>query len=1302
MKAIFTLLLLFIGLNSFSQGCNSDVSICTQGVAGPFAFDQTTTGPPTDYADPVGCSTGSFGNDTGFGFILLYITQSGPLNLLVSGDATSGFIDVIVYDIPQGMEPCVAVLDANNEIGCNYATSSVGCTQFGNDFGCTSSVTAPNVVAGQTIMIIAHDYSTESTSFTLDLGSTGAQTGAPTPILNLPTSAVCIEDGNIQLDVSDLGGTWTGAGVSSTGVFDPVSAGVGVHTITYSIGTFPCNATVSSTIEVEVCNVPTCTVSSTVSTPICVGETFDLTASVVPGVLNYAWTGPGGFTSSNQNPSAIPSPASAGTYNYIVTASIAGATCTSTASLVVNALPNVSAGTDVSVCIGQSVTLSGNGANSYTWNNGVTNGNSFVPVGTNTFTVTGTNSNGCQNTDQVVVTVNPLPIVNAGLDQSVCQNNTVTLSGSGANTYTWDNGVVDNVGFQIGATTTYTVTGTDLNNCQNTDQITITVTPADVINAGSDFTVCENDIVTLTASGGQNPIWDNGVSDGVSFPALSTISYTVSNTDANGCSTTDQITITVNNLPAVNAGADQFVCLGDFVTLIANGALNYVWDNNVTDSQAFLPNFGLGGVDFTVIGTDANGCQNSDQVLVFVNDLPVVDAGLDQNVCQNSTITLSGNGALTYVWDNGVLDNVPFLIGATTTYTVTGTDGNNCQNTDQVTITITPADIINAGTDFAVCENESITLIATGGLNPIWDNNVTQGVSFVPVSTSIYTVSNTDANGCTTTDQITVTINNLPNIFAGNDLNICLNDVLILSGSGGNTYVWDNNVFDGIQFNQNVGSQLYTVVGTDINGCTNSDQINVTVNPLPTIDAGTNFSVCQNSQITLTGSGALNYAWNNGVLDNTPFNISQTTLFTVVGTDVNGCQNSDQIQVTVLNLPNVNTGNDIEICINNTVTLNGNGAVSYVWDNGISNNVSFTPLATNTYTVVGTDVNGCQNSDDVLVTVNPLPNVNAGPDLTICEGDAITLSGTGAQIYAWNNGAQNNVSFVPTTNQTYTVIGTDINGCVNSDELSLSINPIPMVSFIADLTLGCSPLNVLLTNTTPNSSNSIWTINGTEQIVAQNLNYSFLGAIDCYDISLTTSVNGCANTFSTTDFICVNPTPIALFDFTEEIVNEQLSNLVFFNNSQFATQYSWDFGDNSAFSNEENPIHEYFTSLLDEFNISLIATSEFGCIDSLTRTFKVREKLIYYVPNSFTPNGDELNNTFFPIFTSGFEPNSYHLTVYNRWGQIIFESLDYRVGWDGTFKNKMVEEGVYQWKIEFDTKLNQERKVIHGHVSLLK
>lgn len=565
-----------------------------------------------------------------------------------------------------------------------------------------------------------------------------------------------------------------------------------------------------------------------------------------------------------------------------------------------------------------------------------------------------------------------------------------------------------------------------------------------------------------------------------------------------------------------------------------------------------------------------------------------------------------------------------------------------------------------------------------------------------------YTVSNIDANGCTTTDQVEIIVNLLPTIFAGADFDICLNEILSLNASGGVSYIWDNNVIDGVQFSQNIGTQTYNVIGTDDNGCQNTDQINVTVNALPNISAGSDQTVCDNSSVVLSGSGGISYTWDNGVINNTSFIITNSNLFTVTGTDANGCQNTDQVSITTLNLPNVNAGNDIEICINNSVTLNATGAVSYTWNNGVINNSPFNPTVTNTYTVTGTDANNCQNTDIVLVTVNPLPNVNAGVDLSICEGEAITLNGSGAQNYVWNNGVQNNISFVPVSNQTFTVIGTDNNGCVNSDDINVTINPIPTVSFTTDLTQGCSPLNVEFTNTTLNSSNSFWTINDNEIINSQNLTYSFLGDVNCYDIALTTSVNGCANTLSLTDLICVNPTPIANFDFTESIINEQLSDVNFYNNTLFANQYVWDFGDNSANSLEVDPTHLYFTNLLDEFEITLVATSEFGCIDSISRIFKVREKLIYYVPNSFTPNGDELNNTFKPIFTSGFEPDTYHLLIYDRWGELIFESFNTQYGWDGTYKNKLVAEGMYLWKIEFNTKLNQESKVLHGNINLLK
>ena len=165
-------------------------------------------------------------------------------------------------------------------------------------------------------------------------------------------------------------------------------------------------------------------------------------------------------------------------------------------------MPSVSAGSDQTICDGSSVTLSGSGAVSYTWDNGVTDGVVFTPsLGTVTYTVTGTDANSCVNTDQVDVTVNALPSVSAGSDQTICDGSSVTLSGSGAVSYTWDNGVTDGVAFSPSVgTVTYTVTGTDANSCVNTDQVDVTVNVLPSVSAGSDQTICDGSSVTLSGS----------------------------------------------------------------------------------------------------------------------------------------------------------------------------------------------------------------------------------------------------------------------------------------------------------------------------------------------------------------------------------------------------------------------------------------------------------------------------------------------------------------------------------------------------------------------------------------------------------------------------------------------------------------------------------------------------------------------------------------------------------------------------------------------------------------------------------
>ena len=289
---------------------------------------------------------------------------------------------------------------------------------------------------------------------------------------------------------------------------------------------------------------PIAAVSAT-DNSICAEETISLLGSASGGAspYSYSWSGPNNYTSTDQNPQILNATNQmSGLYNLTTTDN----GCVSVQSMTyvyVISLPIIGAGPDQTVCDGASVTLAGSGATSYSWNNNVDNGVSFVPTSTTTYTVTGTDANGCQNTDDVTITVNASPQVDAGSDQTVCYGANVTLSGSGASNYTWDNGITDNAAFTATATTTYTVTGTDGNNCSETDQVTVTVNALPTVSAGSDQTVCDGTDVTLAGSGASTYAWDNGVIDNTSFTATATTTYTVTGSDANGCQNTDDVTM---------------------------------------------------------------------------------------------------------------------------------------------------------------------------------------------------------------------------------------------------------------------------------------------------------------------------------------------------------------------------------------------------------------------------------------------------------------------------------------------------------------------------------------------------------------------------------------------------------------------------------------------------------------------------------------------------------------------------------------------------------------------------------------
>ncbi len=705
------------------------------------------------------------------------------------------------------------------------------------------------------------------------------------------------------------------------------------------------------------------------------------------------------------------------------------------------------------------------------------------------------------------------------------------------------------------------------------------------------------------------------------------------------CSSTDaKSIIEVSLCPIVNAGPDETICLGNTANLNASNTLfgsppyTYIWDNGVNvQSNPVSPAI---QTNYNVETIDRYSCIGTDDLLVNVNPLPPVNAGIDQDVCINDPVTLSASGAVTYVWDNSVIDGVAFIPAATTTYTVTGTDANGCVNTDQVTVIVYPLPAINAGPDQTICINDPVTLSGSGGLSYLWNNSVTDGVAFNPTTTATYTVTGTDSRGCVNTDQVLVTVNPLPTIVAGADQTICINDPVILSGAGGVSYSWDDSVLDGIAFNPTT-TATYTVTGTDANGCVNTDQLTVIVNPLPIVNAGIDQAICPNAPVTLSGTGA----------------------------------------------------------------------ASYVWDNSVSDGIAFNPAITTTYTVTGIDLNGCVNTDQVIVTVNSLPAVNAGVDQAICINDPVTLSGSGAVTYVWDNSVINGTAFNPSATATYTVTGTDANGCVNTDQVVVTVNPLPVVSFVASDMYGCIPMNITFTST-GNHANCEWQFgDGTTSSGCGSVTHTYTSS-GCFSPTMTaTSVDGCVNQLTINDIVCIPPNPVADFTTSAEYkpLNMIEATIDMFNSSSNASTYLWNFG-NGETSTLVSPSYVYPNDFPGAYMLCLVAYNTLDCSDTMCKRIVVEESLLYFIPNAFTPDGNEFNQTFKPVFTAGFDPMEFNLFIYDRWGEMIFETHDAKMGWDGTYISRegLVPDGVYIWKIDLKLWDSSERKIEIGHVTLIR
>jgi hypothetical protein len=344
---------------------------------------------------------------------------------------------------------------------------------------------------------------------------------------------------------------------------------------------------------------------------------------------------------------------------------------------------------------------------------------------------------------------------------------------------------------------------------------------------------------------------------------------------------------------------------------------------------------------------------------------------------------------------------------------------------------------VSAGQDISSCNSQAITLNGSGAINYFWNQNVSNGVPFTPTANGTYLVTGFNANGCSQWDETNVSLGQL-SINAGQDLSVCPGDTVTLNATGAQTYTWTNAVTNNQPF---VATKSGTYIATGVVGsCTDTDTLKINVLPLPQINAGNDTVLCAGGLVTLNASGGQNYTWNNGIQNAVPFTALSSAAYIVTGFSPAGCANQDTLEVVANPVPNINAGNDVSTCSGQAVVLSGIGGFNLQWNNGVQDGVPFYPTGNGTYIVTGMSNDGCYGTDTLNVSVGTLPDISAGNDQVICQGDSVVLAANGGLTYQWSNGEQNGASIFPTQSITLGVTGFSGAGCSNTDSISITVN----------------------------------------------------------------------------------------------------------------------------------------------------------------------------------------------------------------------------------------------------------------------
>ena len=1047
----------------------------------------------------------------------------------------------------------------------------------------------------------------------------------------------------------------------------------------------------------------------------------------------------------------------AGTYTYTITDSKG---CVYVDSVIITEPLNVLSASlsksNVSCMNGQNgaATVTANGGTApytYSWNTTpIQTSGTITNLIAGSYTVTVTDTNGCTTTASTSIT-QPTALNTSIIKTDVkCFNGNdgvATVTASGGTTpysYTWNTSPV-----QLTNTATnlpqgnYQVIVTDSNGCLDTASVTI-LQPTALTGVSSQTNVScfggNNATATIVASGGVLPYsyqWNTSPAQFTpSIASLTAGNYVISVTDGNGCVYADTIVV-LQPLQALSATLTKtnVSCMngmnGSVVATPSGGTAPYKYAWNTTPIQTTGTITNLIAGSYTVTITDTNGCTTTASTIItqptsLSSSITKADAKcFDSSDGSATVMTMGGTPPYTYTWNTSPVQTSNSISSLSAgIYKVIVTDQNGCKDSAAVTILQpTPVSTIIASVPVS-CNggnNAAATVAVSGGTAPytfIWSTTPVQNAATANgLSAGTYTVVVTDSNGCVvpTSVHITQPPPFIATITAWGNI-LCAganNGFATVQASGGKTpyyYLW--NTAQTTAAITNLAPGFYKATIIDSNGCVAKDSITLT-SPLPIITTLTNVSPTKCNGDS-TGTAQLNVS--GGVL---PYSYTWSTLpgwqaalatqlpagtQTVTVTDSNGCMKTDTFAILqpapmVLQTGTSNTCSNLQNALAYVTINGGNTPYTINWNtNPVQHTDTIKKLSMGTYGVTVIDANGCAKTASAFVDSFLSPVITAGPNAAICDGASLQLFVTGAKYYTWypntwlSCNSCDSPMVRPDSAIMYTVVGVDTNNCSDSAQVHLSVvYPVPTsVGTGKSICMGDSTqlsatggIHYLWTPTyglnnpqIPNPIAAPATTTNYQVIITEN---------DCFADTLTQEVQ-------------VHALPgITMGQGQTVLAGTALAIPIQTND---ATAIRWTPSTGLSCADCFNPI----ATLYKTITYTAIAYNDIGCQSSSQITYRVVcNNSVLFLPNAFTPNGDGVNDFFYPM-GKGIEKVK-RLAIFNRWGQKVFEAFDIptgdeKVGWDGSFKGARQMPDMYVYFIEA-TCTTGEPVFLKGDVSLI-